>query len=431
MDDDLERLYELLYLLPVGVVSFALDGTVEAANPLAVQLLNPFVAPAATGDAFRLLAPLVGDLAALLDQRAGEKVVLARQRTTLRRPDGPETTVELAIHRPRPDLHVAVLSDVTELVRQEQELRRERDRIRVIVETVREYAIYTLDGDGQVDSWNASGERLFGLSAVEAAGRSLAQLVVLEDDGAERALEEAVFAGWRRLEGWSTSVDGVSFYSDTMISTLVDGSGHPDGFVVITRDATEARLREENLRREADTDPLTALANRRGFDARAERLVTACEVNGVPASVLMLDIDHFKAVNDTFGHDGGDAVLRAFGETLAASVRSLDIVGRLGGEEFAILLPGADVDAAARAAEAIRAKVEGLDIEVAPGTSAPVTVSIGVAGLDGDLARALGRADAALYRAKAGGRNRVTVGTDPLGDVADEDVAGEDGHHAG
>ncbi len=416
MDDDLERLYELLYLLPVGVVSFDTEGTVEAANPLAVQLLNPFVEPGATGDAFRLLAPLVSDLATLLDERAGEKVVLARQRTTLRRPDGPVSTVELAIHRPRPGLHVAVLSDVTELVRQEQELRRERDRIRVIVETVREYAIYALDRDGRVDSWNASGERLFGLSSVDAMGQTLAQLVVLEDEGTERALEEAVFAGWRRLEGWSTGADGVLFYTDTMISTLVDGSGHPDGFVVITRDATEARLREESLRREADTDPLTSLANRRGFDARAVRLVAACEVNGVPASVLMLDIDHFKAVNDTFGHDGGDIVLRAFAETVAAAVRSLDIVGRLGGEEFAVLLPGADVDAAARTAEAIRAKVEQLHIEVAPGTSAPVTVSIGVAPLDGDLAGALGRADDALYRAKAGGRNRVVLHTD-TGDV--------------
>ncbi len=136
--------------------------------------------------------------------------------------------------------------------------------------------------------------------------------------------------------------------------------------------------------------------------------------------VTLLALTSFGPVTDVA------KIAKQLAETLAASRRSLDIVGRLGGEEFAILLPGADVDAAARAAEAIRGKVEELDIEVAPGTSAPITVSIGGAGLDGDLAGALGRADAALYRAKSGGRNRVTVDTVPSGDVA-----GEDGCHAG
>ena len=199
---------------------------------------------------------------------------------------------------------------------------------------VREYAIYTLDRHGVVDSWNASGDRLFGLSSSDAIGEPLDNLLVVEHFA--DVLDAALFAGWHRIEGWAMTGPAGRFYADTMVSTLVDDAGHPDGFIVITRDATERLRREEELRREADTDPLTGLANRRGFDVRAQRLTATCEHNGTPAAVLMIDIDHFKAINDTHGHDGGDIVLRAVADTLARGARPIDLVGRLGGEEFAV-----------------------------------------------------------------------------------------------
>lgn len=415
MHDDMERLYDLLYLLPVGVVAFADDGTVDHVNPLTVQLLNPFVAPPAMSDAFALLAPLAPNLRTVIGASDTSRGVLSRERAMLQQTGAAPIWIELSIHRIRAAYYVGILANVTELVQQEHELRRERDRIRVIVEMVHDYAIYTTDRAGIIDSWNSSGERLFGLDSDRALGRSLGQIGVAEPAELGDLLDGAVFAGWRRVEGWSVRKSGEPFYADTMISTLVGDSGWPDGFAVITRDATEARRREEALLREADTDPLTGLANRRGFAARADRLVTACEINGAPAAVLMCDIDHFKRVNDTFGHDGGDAVLRVVGSTLHAGLRKLDLLGRLGGEEFAALLAGSTLDSALRAAESLRAEVEALVIEVRPGVHCRVTISIGAAPLRTTLAEALRAADLGLYAAKAQGRNRVLTAPEEQG----------------
>ncbi len=401
---ELEQLYELLYLLPVGVVAFDSTGTVTRATPLSVQMMNPFVGSADMGNAFRLLAPLVPDLDRLIRANEGGTVVLANHRSTLEANDS-IITVEVSVHRPRPGYFVAVMSDVSELVHREHELQRERDRIRLIVEMVREYAIYTIDRAGLIDSWNASGERLFGLTSTQAIGRSLDEVVSVEK--LADVLHAATFAGWRRTEGWALSSPGDTFYTDTMISTLVDEIGEPEGFIIVTRDTTEMQRREEELRREADTDPLTELANRRGFDSRADRLLKACAVNDVPAAVLMIDIDHFKSVNDTHGHDGGDLVLCAVGAALAAHLRTIDLLARFGGEEFAVLMPGADLAAAAARAEVLRIAIAELAVEIPPDAVTGVTISLGAAEHHRSLHETLQRADVALYSAKNNGRNQV------------------------
>ncbi len=218
-----------------------------------------------------------------------------------------------------------------------------------------------------------------------------------------------MFSGWHRVENWAASGGSEPFFADSMVSTLVGETGLPDGFAVITRDATEARRREETLRAEADTDPLTKLVNRRGFTSRADRLIKACEANGVSAVILMFDIDHFKSVNDRFGHDGGDIVLRAVADALFSGMRKLDVLGRLGGEEFAALLAGASLEAGLRAAEGLREAVAALTIAVAPDEICPVTISIGATLLVGSLTDALSRADPALFAAKEQGRNRVVA----------------------
>ncbi len=409
--DELEQLYELLYLLPVGIVAFDSTGSVDRVTPLSVQLMTPHVAMSDIANAFTLLAPLVPDLAeqiAAADD--GPSAVLTNHRTTLDA-NGSNSTVEVSVHRSRPGHYVAVLSDVTELVQREQELRRERDRFRLIVEVVHEYAIYSIDRSGIIDSWNASGERLFGLTAAEAIGRRLDQVVAVER--LPDVLDAATSAGWRNTEGWALSAPGEALYTDTMISTLVDDTGRPEGFIIVTRNSTEMKRREEDLRREAETDPLTQLSNRRGFDSRADRLLKACAATDAPASVLMIDIDHFKLVNDTYGHDGGDLVLRALGACLASRIRTADVLARFGGEEFAVLMPGADLAAASVRAEVVRAAVADLAVEVAPGTVIQVTASIGVAEYRGSLDDALQRADAALYLAKDSGRNRVVSDGSP------------------
>lgn len=161
----------------------------------------------------------------------------------------------------------------------------------------------------------------------------------------------------------------------------------------------------------AVTDPLTGLHNRRYMTGQLETLVAHAARGGAPAAALVLDIDHFKAINDTFGHDCGDEVLREFAVRLATNVRAVDLPCRFGGEEFVVIMPETAVEDAHRIAERIRGYVASAPFKVLDGREElQVTVSIGVAGTQGagDTAEALlKRADAALYDAKQAGRNRV------------------------
>ncbi|MHC1790334.1 GGDEF domain-containing protein [Solidesulfovibrio sp.] len=187
----------------------------------------------------------------------------------------------------------------------------------------------------------------------------------------------------------------------------------PDGHVVgMTQDITARKALEEELVHRAASDVLTGLANRRGFFENAARALGAAARSGAPLGLIMLDVDHFKAVNDTFGHEVGDAVLRAVAGRLRDSVRVSDSVGRVGGEEFAVLCPGTDRGGAAELAERLRRAVEALVVETA-GRPIRVTASFGVAlwdaALDQDAADCLARADRALYAAKRSGRNRVCL----------------------
>jgi two-component system cell cycle response regulator len=161
----------------------------------------------------------------------------------------------------------------------------------------------------------------------------------------------------------------------------------------------------------AVTDELTGLNNRRFMESQIIALVERAAAGGDPVSALMIDIDHFKAINDTYGHDVGDEVLREFAARLATNVRAIDLPCRYGGEEFTVIMPGAPLEAAEKVAERIRLHVAGAPFRVAAGSELlNVTISIGVAASlgEGDTPEALvKRADAAVYAAKAGGRNRV------------------------
>lgn len=172
-------------------------------------------------------------------------------------------------------------------------------------------------------------------------------------------------------------------------------------------------LVQRQVSEQALTDPLTGLGNRRYFDERGNGALALARRRARPLAVLMIDIDHFKRINDRHGHTAGDAVLCALGNVLKASLRGGDFCGRLGGEEFAVVLPEEDSAGGASAAERLRRGLEQMRAS-SPAVRGPigVTVSIGVAAYpeDGDsLAALLLRADERLYRAKEGGRNRVVA----------------------
>jgi len=168
-------------------------------------------------------------------------------------------------------------------------------------------------------------------------------------------------------------------------------------------------------REAAIRDPLTDCLNRRYFYETAETELERARRTGSPLSLAVLDLDGFKPVNDTFGHAGGDAVLRAFAGTLQASIRASNVVARVGGEEFAILFPDTDLAAARRAVERLRDGIARSPAEHA-GVSIPITASWGITeatGDEADIDAVIDRADQAMYAAKRAGRDRICAAPAP------------------
>jgi diguanylate cyclase (GGDEF)-like protein len=174
----------------------------------------------------------------------------------------------------------------------------------------------------------------------------------------------------------------------------------------------ELREANERLARMTITDPLTGVGNRRHFDETLEIEVKRSNRSRSPFSLLMVDIDHFKRVNDTIGHQGGDELLKRVAATLRGSLRTYDTVSRFGGEEFAIIMPDTSADNAYAIAERIRCEVAAINRTRTLGDF-PMTVSIGIRSVRGtesiDCGRLVADADQALYRAKNNGRNYTEV----------------------
>ena len=180
--------------------------------------------------------------------------------------------------------------------------------------------------------------------------------------------------------------------------------------------AIDRKRLEENLERLAMTDELTGIANRRYFMQRVEDDLRRMQRYPAPASLLMMDIDHFKTVNDRYGHAMGDEVLRAVCRTGRSVLRDTDLIGRIGGEEFCLFLPQTTPAEAMQVAERLQQEIAALAFHSDVGGGFLVTVSVGVAGVkpdEGSLSDWLSRADGALYKAKAAGRNRVELAVTP------------------
>lgn len=224
--------------------------------------------------------------------------------------------------------------------------------------------------------------------------------------------------------------DGGLFWVNATIIPFFDALGTLERYLMLYSDVTEAialvervnqerQLREElarvnrDLAARANTDPLTGVASRHAFDAFAGEAVETARAGTEPVALLMIDLDRFKEVNDLHGHVAGDTVLRTLARRWAGRTRAADLLARLGGEEFCVVLPGTETAGALAIAEALRAATAAEPVTVADGVALRVTASVGVAGLARgeavDLQGLLRRADAALYAAKRSGRNRVAV----------------------
>lgn len=330
-----------------------------------------------------------------------------------RRKSGEEYLEQLTITVDRdadgqPRYFVGVFRDVTERKRTE-------DRLRLLGAALdaAANAVVITDTDAVIQWANPAFSRLSGYAVEEAVGRRPKELVKsgLQSAAFYEALWQTILSErvWRG-ELVNRRRSGEHYHEALTITPLVDAQGRLTHFIAVKEDISERKRQEEELHRLATTDTLTGVLNRRAFIAQLEQELARCQRSRRPGTLMMLDLDHFKQINDRHGHPGGDAVLIRVCRTLESRLRKTDALGRLGGEEFAILLPETDAASARELAEELRQLVAQQHIDWETG-AITVTVSIGVAEFLAEQATAplLNRADAALYRAKDEGRNRVVL----------------------
>jgi diguanylate cyclase (GGDEF)-like protein/PAS domain S-box-containing protein len=409
----MEELFQFIYLTPVGVLKFRSDGTIDMMNPVASALLIPIAPGGALGNIYTAMAPLLPDLSQQVASFSRDAGTIIDQHRLETRAGDKMLVLSLTVNRVHESVYMAVLEDVTKVAAQERKLFDDRAKFRAIFEHVRDYAIYTITLDGRVEEWNRSLERLGGWLPADVDGRSIDMFFAPDDPkqpSVDALLAQATRLGSVETEGWRRKRDGSQLWGNTVITALPDVTGAVRGFAVVSRDMTERKRLEDAVMLLATIDPLTGAYNRRQGDAFIAAEFSRRDRGGLPFAALMLDIDNFKLINDRFGHQAGDAVLRALVQTCKKTLRTSDILVRWGGEEFLMLLPGTDAAAAMAGAERVRAALAATSVVDAGDTPINFTVSIGVAvPANNDPEELLRRSDVALYAAKEAGRNRVAL----------------------
>lgn len=280
-----------------------------------------------------------------------------------------------------------------------------------------EDAVVAIDRDHSIILFNEMAERIFGYTRSEVLGEHLNILLperfhlqhdlMISEFGMGNTKVRHMSERSRQIYG--RRKDGNEFICSVAIMRA--GSKSNPVFAAMIRDISENKKTEEELIRLAATDPLTGAFNRREFTALAEREAQRSRRYNRPLSVMIMDLDHFKRLNDTYGHAAGDKALQKFTTLCCNLLRNVDIFGRWGGEEFVILLPETNAEGAAIIAERLRQSIEDSTLTYND-HKIKLTVSIGVAEFrenETGLDEPLGRADAAAYDAKKAGRNRIAV----------------------
>jgi diguanylate cyclase (GGDEF)-like protein/PAS domain S-box-containing protein len=304
------------------------------------------------------------------------------------------------------------------------EARQLAESFKMVVENIGE-VIFRIDRAGRWAYLNPAWTTLQGEAAADCIGEDWLDRVASADREALDERLQSVLSGEHKEArcaarfGTATGIRWMEIY----VQGLRGQDGTIGGATGTLRDIDERKRREDHVLRAkshaeqraheatllASTDELTGIANRRAFLRQLDREVTGAAEFGWPLAVAIFDVDHFKTVNDVHGHAMGDKVLQLIAARAGLAVRNGDLVGRLGGEEFGILMPGANAEDAANVAERVRHAIETPREE--DGDLPAVTVSIGIAARENEREAALllAAADTALYSAKGAGRNRVRV----------------------
>jgi diguanylate cyclase (GGDEF)-like protein/PAS domain S-box-containing protein len=426
ISNDLECLTQFLYLAPIGLIQAELNGEITMVNPLCSQYLMPLSQDGCMSNLFDALKTVAPDLQSRVkDFQPESGTICDEMHLTIRSNGLPNTELKiLSLNLLKVDASrlMAVINDVTTSVQRERQLQRSEAWFNAIFNGVTDYALTSVDSQGRICQWNESIERLTGFSKASTLGKPfsvlLADLAPLsEPQLLLDRIHDADDNGWSMHESWHRRADGSKFWGSCLIAPLkvkesVKNSRptdeEPIQYSLIIRDISEQREARENIRQAIACDHLTGLANRRAFFEAAETEVLRLTRSPRPLSAIMLDADHFKKINDKYGHAAGDAVLRHLAAGLGVSFNGNDLVARIGGEEF-VVLPGVPQEKALELAQDFCQRISTQKI-VFDGKAIQYSVSAGVAefkGLEDSLDSLLQRADSALYAAKANGRNRA------------------------
>ena len=295
-----------------------------------------------------------------------------------------------------------------------------RSLLNSIYRSAVDYAIITFDKRGNVTTWNAGAEHITRFKAEEMIGNPADLIFTPEDRAAHVAQKEflvAISTGRAADYRWHMRKDGTKFWADGVMSPIFNEHNEHIGYVKILRDITERKMAEVDMHKLINFDALTGLVNRFAFDLRLKELVAMARRSGRLLIAQSIDLDRFKEINDTLGHEAGDVLLKHVAQRLQQTVRDTDVIARLGGDEFIVLQPNmsspeAGGELASKLIEVISRPyyIEGHEILI--------SCSIGIAVCPGDAedpAQLMKRADLALYRAKQksrGGYHYFTKGLD-------------------
>lgn len=434
-----EALIQFMYMAPVGLAQIAPDGTISMINALSAQLLMPLSRDGTLENLYVALESVAPDLRARCNDYApayGMVFEELRLQISAGVPGKIDARIlSLSVLKLDAQRLMAVLTDITQQVRRERQLKHNEAWFNAILTGITDYALVSLDLNGCITEWNPSIGRVTGFNAASTVGQPYTLFLpdgACTPDRLRDRLQEADADGWNLDDAWHVRADGSRFWGSAMIAPLRDRTPGPAGgtnalptdeldqaaYCLVLRDITDKREASESQRRAVLCDHLTDIANRRAFFEAATREIDRFRRLPRPLSIVLFDADHFKCINDRHGHPVGDLVLRHIAAMLQSAFRPADVVARVGGEEFAVLLPSTDLQGAAVVAERARLALHTRPV-VIDGVAVPCNISAGVAAMDDGLSgldAMMKRADRALYAAKAAGRNRVVCWT-PLLDA--------------
>jgi diguanylate cyclase (GGDEF)-like protein/PAS domain S-box-containing protein len=413
IESEYEALLSFMYLSPVGLVRTDPSGKIDMLNPMATQLLMPLVKSLGLENLFETLASVAPELRNLVTsfrESCGSICVNHRIHVSPAADGG--VVLACTIVKVNVEVLITVLTDISCQVATERRLRQTDSWLDAIYTIVNDFAILGLDKEGQINSWSPSVERLTGYTESEVIGSTLRHFCNSSDLDVHVLGEHLAFAreeGWYSRDYYCQHKSGRNFFAQAMIAILREEDDEFSGYTVVFREITERKVSSGDLANLLTKDHLTGAVNRAHFFNLAEKEFARANRYKHSISIMMLDVDHFKLVNDSWGHPIGDEVLKSIVKVTEGILRPGDTIARFGGEEFVVMLPKTNSLESSIIAERLRSSIEASSVD-AGGEEIKITVSIGYASMNesrSTLKQLLGSADSALYLAKSKGRNCI------------------------